>query len=180
VKIHQTVEQWCEASGLTLANAKDAAENPTRTEVVECSGAFLQFFLKHLPHTSPGSWILGVVEQAPPQPAELSVVFRVFDGFVPDMEHMEPSALLRAFLDRFGVDVTLGTVRARLFLAESLPMTSHRPALQVHSETQPAGALILGSTLARFEERPKRAICILVFAANVTALGEYIAANTPT
>ena len=178
MRIHPTVAQWCEASGLTLADAKDAAENPTRTEVVECNGAFLQFFLKHVTTTSPGSWILGVIEQAPPQPAELSVVFRVYDGFAADMEHMDPTALLRAFLHRFGVDVSLGTVRGRLFLAESLPMTSDRPALQVHSETEPAGALILGSTLARFEDDPRRAVCILVFAANVTALGDYLAANT--
>jgi hypothetical protein len=178
MRIHPTVEQWCEASGISLANARDAAENPTRTEVIECNGAFLQFFLKQITTTSPGSWILGVIEQAPPQPAELSVVLRVFDGFVADMEQMEPSELLRAFVDRFGVDVTLGTIRRRLFMAESLPMSQLRPALQVHSETQPAGALILGSTLARFEEDPRRAICILVFAANVTALGEYVASNT--
>lgn len=180
MRIHPTVDQWCEASRLSLADATDAAENPTRTEVVECDGAFLQFFLKHVSETSPGSWILGVIEQAPPQEAELSVVFRVFDGFVPDMEHVEPSTLLRAFLARFGVDVSFGTARRRLFLAESLPLTSGRRSLQVHSETQPAGALILGSTLARFEESPPRAKCVLVFAANVTALSHYITSRGAT
>jgi hypothetical protein len=173
--MHPTVDQWCEASRISLADAKDAAENPTRTEVVECDGAFLQFFLKHIAETTPESWILGVIEQAPPQEAELSVVFRVFDGFVADMAQVEPSTLLRAFLARFGVDVTFGAARRRLFLAESLPLTSGRRALQVHSETQPPGALILGSTLAKFEEHPPRAKCVLVFAANVTALHDYVA-----
>jgi hypothetical protein len=178
VRIHPTVDQWCAASRLSLENAREAAENPTRTEVVECDGAFLQFFLKHDAHRSPGSWILGVIEQAPPQPAELSVVFRVFDGFAPGMDQMEPSVLLRAFLDRFGVDVTFGTVRKRLFLAESLPMKSGGRALRVHTENEPPGALILGSTLATFVERPLRAKCVLVFAANATALGQYVASHT--
>lgn len=174
----QTFKQWSSASGITPTNAQDIVRNPDSSEVLEYAGAVVQFFTKRVTKTNPPVWAFVASQSLPGKSPELLMVFKVHEGFAPNIGEMQPTELLRLFADRFGRTVRIGRNSAKkLYLGETVPLTDAEVRSQFIGIDPPKNSeTIVMQSLVKLSQAgtPLGAVCALALAADLTAYQTYL------
>jgi hypothetical protein len=167
---------WTKLTGITRNDANKIVARSDRSEVFEYDGLFLQLFTKLDREARPPDVALVIATQRPGEQPALQCALKLYADFAPNTLDLEPSALLAAFLDRFGFLVDLGKESKKLYLREAVasvmgePLRTGKP-ITVHSPPSVDGILEL---TVRFDPVAKAWKCAYCFAVDRNRYRDYL------
>lgn len=175
IQFRETFDHFSkEKYGIKTGQAKRVIRHPDKHQGVKFDhGLILKFFSGQIPLTKHYLLVYGTVEG---DDLVVNGAFRLLADFRTDVETCTPVQLLEKFVDRFGLEVSVGRLRSKFFFNQQVVIDEEVEVTKIVSFENPHNHSLASEMMIKIDEETDRKIftCAMVFCLDTTAYTQYL------
>ncbi len=164
--------------GIRETHALDVVHQPDQTHTLSIEGLEIRLYSRLISQATPPVVLLVVEALGAAGEFVISSAFKVYTDFQPQVETLPPLELLKAIVDRFGLEFTIksvrGSVTSKFLLKQDIPLDSSdlRSAISVPN---PENHRFASEVFVKLDQgAPPIMKCAMMFVVDLTAMEGYL------
>ncbi len=164
--------------GIRETHALDVVHHPDQTHTLSIEGLEIRLYSRLISQPAPPVVLLVIEALGPTGEFVISSAFKVYNDFQPQVETLPPLELLKAIVDRFGLEFTIksvrGSVTSKFLLKQDIPLDSSdlRSAISIRN---PENHTFASEVFVKLDQGALLTMkCAMMFVVDLTAMKSYL------
>lgn len=148
IEFSEKFDEEAEIFQIRRSHVEQAINDPDKTEDLDYEGLCLRFFIRRVDEARPPYYLL-VETKVDDDTLVVYAAYKIAFDLHPALDRLTPLQVLAEFLDRFGLNVRIGTYESNLIMKTAIPI---EPEKKDQFEFAHSGIMGSGSAWVKVEQ----------------------------